>query len=105
MPRSRARTTRPSDSVRVVRLQGRLCEQSGVSQCCWEEHVQHMPATLIPHLYSQSAPVRALRKVWGGQFDDLDGVAIGSQPVRKLDTLVITDLFVVRQEIKIEAHW
>ena len=27
------------------------------------------------------------------------------QPVRKLDPLAITDLFVVRQEIKIEAHW
>ena len=31
--------------------------------------------------------------------------AMGSEPVRKLDPLVITELFAVKQEIKIEAHW
>ena len=36
-----------------------------------------MPAALIPHLYSQSAPARAFRKGGGGLFDELDGVAMG----------------------------
>jgi hypothetical protein len=56
--RVRRRAASPSkDHGQVVRLQGSLCEQSGVSRCCGEEHAQHMPAALIPHLYSQSPPL------------------------------------------------
>src|SRR3954471_21030774 len=65
-----------------------------------------MPAALIRHLYSPSPPVWAFGNVGNRLFDDPDGVAMGSQPVRKLDPFAIAYLVVVvRQKIEIEAHW
>ena len=71
-----------------------------------EEHAQHMPAALIRHLYAPSSPIWTLGEEGYRLFNDRDGVAMGSQPVRKLDPFAIEYLVVfVRQKIKIEAHW
>jgi len=93
--------------VRNVRLQAGLREsQSRISRGCVEEHAQHLPAALIRHLYAPSPPVRAVGNEGHRLFDDPDGVAMGSQPVRKLDPFAIAYLFVVvRQKIEIEPHW
>jgi hypothetical protein len=65
-----------------------------------------MPAALIRHLYAPSPPVWAVGNGRYRLFDDPDGVAMGSQPVRKLDPFAIEYLVVVvGQKIKIEAHW
>jgi len=65
-----------------------------------------MPAALIRHLYAPSPPVWAVGNERYRLFDNPDGVAMGSQPVRKLDPFAIEYLVVfVRQKIKIEAHW
>src|SRR3954454_3793891 len=70
-----------------------------------EEHAQHLPAALIRHLYAPSPPVWAVGNEGYRLFDDPDCVAMGSQPVRKLDPFAIRYLVViVRQKIEIEAH-
>jgi hypothetical protein len=65
-----------------------------------------MLAALIRHLYAPSSPVRTLGDEGCRLFDNPDGVAMGSQPVHKLDPFAIKYLVVImRQKIEIKAHW
>ena len=85
-----ASSSKERGQVRNVRLQAGLREPwSSMSRWCVEQHAQYLPAALIPHLYAPSPPVWAIGNEGYRLFDDPDGVAMGSQPVRKLDTFVI----------------